>query len=241
MSEDAECRKNTSDGSNGHTVSSPGDLADNPGATDEPRDESPEGEPKEVQGGVPDEYADLLGEPSLLWYESRDEYEDFESCTFVELRPKGVVECILVRDFVNYEWDVRRLRRLITAATYRELAIVGSDTLSKAQGNMLERAHDQELVVSYVRGSAMGIREARDGLKERASAKLIRQVDLHCAAHVQALNVIEALSRQLAHAERRRDQVLKQFEDRRMTLATMARCLVSRGEAETVDIEVGAA
>lgn len=241
MSEDTEYPEHSSEGSYEHTLSSPGDLADNTGSGGEPRDEGSDEEPTEVEGGVPEEYATLLGERSLLWYECRDEYEDFENCTFVELRPKGVVECILVRDFVNYEWETRRFRRLMAAATYRELAIVASDTLSKAQGNLLERVHDQQLVVSYVRGSAMGISEAKNSLKERAGARLIRPVDLHCAAHVQALNVIEALCRQLAHAERRRDQVLKQLEDRRMTLATMARSIVLRGQAETIDADVGPA
>lgn len=204
-------------------------------------DEKIEGDESNVEGGVPPQYVDLLGEPSILWYESHDEYIELEAAAFVEIGPKGVVECILVRDFVNHEWEVRRLRRLKSAAIYRELAIVASDTLATPEGDWFKRAGDESLVANYARGSAMGINEAKKGLQQRARAKLLSPVDLHFAAYEQAQNVLAAINRELANAERRRDQVLKQLEDRRMTLAVMARSLIARGEAETIDVGVGAA
>lgn len=195
----------------------------------------------ELQSGIPEEYAELLGERTLLWYESRAEYDDFERAVFLELRPKGIVESILIRDFVEYEWEVRRLRRVKAAAVYRELAIFASDELAETKGGLLNRVHSQTQMRHYVRGSAMGVSDAKKLLKERAEGLLLRPVDLHCAAHIQALPVLDAINRELARAELRRDQLLRQLEDRRMTLATMARCLVVRGEAETIEANVEAA
>lgn len=194
-----------------------------------------------IRRGVPERFANFLGERPTLWYEDADEFDDFEDAVFLEIRPKGVVNCILVRDFVECEWELRRMRRLQRAAMYSSLPIAASDALADQTGHIFDVMRDRAQVETSSRGSAMGVADAKTLLAERAAKKFLRPVDLHLAAYRDANEIMQVISREIARLERRRDQLLRQLDDRNAMLAATARSLIARDEAETVETRTEAA
>ena len=217
-----------------------GDASSDP-AHDVGDDDVEEEDGASTRSGAPERYADFLGERPTLWYESDDEFDEFESAAFLEMRPKGLVNCIIARDFVDCEWELRQMRRLQRAAMYSSLPLVASDALAEQTGPILSVVRDRSQVEGCARGSAMGVPDAVKLLAERASKKHLRPVDLHLAAYRDALPVTQAISREIVRLERRRDQLLRQLDDRNAMLAASARSLIARDEAETVEATTVAA
>ena len=56
--------------------------------------------------------ADLLGPPPVITGEDPDAFLELLDRVRADAKPKGIIEDILVRDFVDLLWDIRRLRRL---------------------------------------------------------------------------------------------------------------------------------
>ena len=204
-------------------------------------DDGEDEEGASTRSGVPERYADFLGERPTLWYESADEFDEFESAAFLEMRPKGLVNCIIVRDFVDCEWELRQMRRLQRAAMYSSLPLVASDALADQTGPIFGVVRDRSQVENCARGSAMGVPDAMKLLAERAGKKHLRPVDLHLAAYRDALPITQAISREIIRLERRRDQLLRQLDDRNAMLAASARSLIARDEAETLEATTVAA
>lgn len=207
------------------------------GPREEAGTERPAASGGNAREAIPEEYCHLLGERPLLWYEDEAEFDEFENAVFAELAPKGMVECIYVRDWVECEWELRRTKRLARAAIYSSLATFASDELAEAKGGLAQRMAHQDVMRNCARGSAMGISAAMNTLNGRAKELHLRPVDLHLAAHRDALQLTEAISREAVRLERRRDQVLVLLEERRASLAVMARCLIKRSDAEVLDLE----
>lgn len=53
----------------------------------------------------------LMGSPPLVWGEDRDAYDQLLASVLHDVNPDGIVELIYVRNFVDLEWEIIRLRR----------------------------------------------------------------------------------------------------------------------------------
>ena len=55
---------------------------------------------------------DFYGAPLLLEGEDRGRYQQYLACVRETVKPQDILERILVDDYVNYAWEVKRLRGL---------------------------------------------------------------------------------------------------------------------------------
>ena len=54
----------------------------------------------------------VLASLPLLDGELIADYENFQIACYSDLKPKGMIENIWVDDFIQYEWEIIRLRRM---------------------------------------------------------------------------------------------------------------------------------
>lgn len=203
----------------------------------EPEADEPHAEPA-VARIIPEEYADFLDERPLIWYDSKVAYEGLLGAVFAELEPKGIIECLLVKDFVDYVWELRGLRRLKAAAIHNQLPDIVEDILSNPGRGLLEMLAHKRYHKDLARSSGNGNENSKVALAKLAGKQHLKPVDLHLPAYRASLPLLEAISREVERTERRKDQILKQLYDRRAALAAMARSLLARDEAETIDLVV---
>ena len=77
----------------------------------------------------------VLPESSLLSTESRDEFMRMSGALNEEIRPRGIIEQIFVRDIAEIHWEILRLRRC-------KVAIIDTE-LRPALANLLDRLSRQ--------------------------------------------------------------------------------------------------
>ena len=195
--------------------------------------QSEPGEPPSLEAVVPEEYADLLEDRPLLWYENADLYERLLGATFAEFQPRGVVECLQVKDFVDYVWESRRLKRLKVAAVHYGLPDVVDHMLPFPGVGILSMLSERKHHGDVERAAGGGNPQAKAELAKFAREQHLNPVDLHFRAHQGGLAVLEAISREAERLERRKDAILKQLDCRRVAMAAMARGLLARDEAGT--------
>lgn len=183
---------------------------------------------------LPEALTHLLTERPLLWSEDPDEYDALLGEIFAELDPKGTLETILVKDFVDYVWEVRRMRALKVAALQVEMPQAVSDLIRP----QMSEAAQKDLAIRYqpvVFAALAGKSVQAQALKKEMHEANVTPEMAQYAAFKNASGVINALEGTISRLERRRDHLLKQIEGRRQAFKAMARGLVAREEAEDLD------
>jgi hypothetical protein len=187
----------------------------------------------------PEGLAYLIEERPTLWHESGDDYDSLRAAVFAELKPEGVIECILIKNLVDYVWEARRYRRLKTAAIHAEMPTVAGQMLGKHDSSLFGNSYaDRQLVMRLARAAVAGVRDGdNDSIDSRAEREHVTSDVLHYEAYKGGAEMHLHLNRECERMERRRDQLLKQIEDRRAALGAMARSLIKREEAVAVIVE----
>jgi hypothetical protein len=182
---------------------------------------------------IPEGLAYLIEERTTLWHENGGDYDSLRAAIFAELKPEGVIECILIKNLVDYVWEARRYRRLKTAAIHAEMPAVAGQMLGKDSGLFGNSYPDRQLVTRLARAVVAGVRgSGNDSIDSRAEKEHVTSDVLHYEAYKGGAEMHLHLNRECERMERRRDQLLKQIEDRRATLGAMARSLITREAAE---------
>lgn len=183
---------------------------------------------------LPERFSHLLAERPLLWNEDEEDYDTLFGEIFAELDPKGMIEAILSKDIVDHMWEARRMRRMKTAALLVELPRAFSE-LVRPETSEAMRHHMaiqyQPLVFAAVAGKSV----QSQALMKEMEAKNVTPEMAQYAAFRNASSVITAIDASIARFERRRDQLLKQIQDRRQAFKAMAKGLLAREAAEDVD------
>ena len=179
----------------------------------------------------------LLTDRPLLWCEDQDEYDALLGEIFADLDPRGTLETILAKDFVDYIWEARRMRALKVAALHVELPRAVSELL-KPQNSEGTQNYMAQQFQPVVFGALAGKPVASASLKKEMETANVTPEMAQYAAFRRASGVITAIEASVTRLERRRDQLLKQIEDRRQAFKAMAKGLLARETAEAVDAEV---
>lgn len=183
---------------------------------------------------LPEGLTHILTDRPLLWCEDADEYDALLGEIFAQLDPRGTLETILAKDFVDYIWEARRMRALKVAALQVELPRAVSELLKPQNSENMQNYMAQQfqpLVFAALAGKPV----ASQSLKKEMEAASVTPEMAQYAAFRRASGVITAIEASVTRLERRRDQLLKQFEGRRQAFKAMAKGLVAR---EAVDAEV---
>ncbi len=179
---------------------------------------------------------EFFGAPPLLKGEDSAAYSNFLAKTIAALNPADFIEEVFVRDFVDLDWEIVRMRRLKVDLINQVLAGDVKDTLTR----LLEKNNDDSEeddknevdVDALVAGWAIGDRRATKEVEEILQARRITIHGLSVAAFASQLAEVDAIERLVSAMEARRNGVLRDIERRRQPLAEQLRRIPEQIDAE---------
>ena len=194
----------------------------------------------------------IFGSPSILQDEDSAAYDELLARVSGDVKPNGVIEEILVRDFVYFTWEIDRLRRLKTNL----LASAMPDALEHTLAALIPRrpletewmtdlaspslsftpgppSPQQKLAKKWAARNPSAINRVS---KLLASANLMMDTVI-AKAFVNKFDQIERIDRFIMIAEERRNKVLREIDRHRTTLAHSLRQTIRDVEGEFKVVE----
>jgi hypothetical protein len=169
---------------------------------------------------------EICGPPRLIAGEDNSLYDQLVARVFAAVRPKDVIEEMIVRDIAYHDWEMLRLRRMksglfasgLQTSLIAKLLSVPKMTESKAR----------DLAGRFVAGDPSATKEV-----DKALASVGLSIDAVMANTLTVrLQDFEAIERLTASAETRRHAAVRELERRRSALAE-----ARRREEEAVDAD----
>lgn len=184
----------------------------------------------------PDGIAYLIEERPLLWFEEPEKYDNLLKELFAELAPRGALECILVKNLVDYIWELRRMKKLKCAAVNFAMPDSAARLLSPEQklfkGKPSPQVRDLAANVAY--GESDNTAMETEQLEQEMLSKRITAEMIHYDALVSIKDRIDWIMRECERLEDRLHRLMGDYERRRSTLAAMVKSVVAREKAEVV-------
>ena len=158
---------------------------------------------------------DLLGPPPVITGEDPDAFVELLDRVRADAKPNGIIEDILVRDFVDLLWDSRRLRRLKASL----LQAAAHEGLEKVLEPLVGRFDADSLAENWARRRPSAITKVE---KVLAAADLTLDAVM-AATLALRLDDIERIERMIASQEGRMEAVLREIDRHRAVLAEALR------------------
>ena len=158
---------------------------------------------------------DLLGPPPVLPNESLVDYEGLKARLRAKIDPQDVLEEIWLRDILDLQWEVLRMRRL-KSRLLGNSSPIGLESLLHRRVNYLDK---DKLVEGWGRGDKESIKEVEAILKSRGLN--LDDVDAHSL--LKRLEPLESIDRMISQAEARRNNALREIERSREAAARRLR------------------
>ena len=174
------------------------------------------------------ELDELLGPPPLLPNESRGDYEGLKARIRAKIAPQDVLEEIWLRDILDLQWEVLRMRRL-KASLLSTSSVLGLDSLLYRR---LPHPEKERIVNAWGRGDKEDIQEIEKFLKHRGLS--MDDVDAHSL--YKRLDTLERIDRMIAQAEARRNSALREMERSREASARRLRAALSEEDGQSPSI-----
>lgn len=185
----------------------------------------------------PASIAFLIEERFLLWYEDPREYDALQRSFFMELAPKGALNCIFVKNVIDYAWELRRMKRLTHTAINYVMPDVAAKMLAPDLG--LWGDPDRDLIRGQANDVAYGAEERSAEGKPSFAERMENTGTTHEMLHYKALEKtaerLEWIRYERERLENRFHHFLRDFETRNKTLAAMAKALIEREKAKDID------
>lgn len=178
---------------------------------------------------------DLLGPPPVIAGEDANEFNELLDRVRADAKPKDMIEEILVRDFVDLVWDIRRLRRL-KANLLQANSHEGVGRLLLARADMADMLEVDDLSKKWAKRQCVKKVERR-----LASAGLMIDAVMAETLSVK-LDDIERIERMITTAEARLEANLRELDRHRAVLAqALKRATKDVEDAEFEDVAPGGA
>ena len=174
------------------------------------------------------ELDELLGPPPLLPNESLVDYEGLKARLRAKIVPQDVLEEIWVRDILDLQWEVLRMRRLKA----RLLANSSPSGLESLLHRRINYSDVGKFVDAWGRGKKEDIREIEQLLETRGLS--LDDVDAH--SFLKRLEPLESIDRMISHAEARRNNALREIERAREAAARKLRAALSDEDGAVVKV-----
>lgn len=165
------------------------------------------------------ELDELLGPPPLLPNESLVDYEGLKARLRAKIVPQDVLEEIWLRDILDLQWEVLRMRRL-KARLLGNSSPIGLESLLHRRVNYTAK---DKLVEGWGRGDKESIKEVEAILK--SCGLNLDDVDAHSL--LKRLEPLESIDRMISQAEGRRNNALREIERSREAAARRLRAALS--------------
>ena len=185
----------------------------------------------------PASIAYLIEERPLLWYEDAEEYDTQLREVFAELKPEGALNCIFVKNVVDYIWELRRMKKMKHTAINYAMPDAATKLLTRSAG--LWGDPDEAKIRKQAEAEAYGGEAAAGGpsLADRMHSKSVTSEMIHYRALNANSEEYHWISRECERLEGRLHQLIRDYEARNARLAAMARSLVEREKAEVVELK----
>lgn len=147
------------------------------------------------------------GADALIESEDADEFILLMEAVRDTFQPKDIFELLLMNDFVHAEWELRRLRRLVSAAfvANRPFAV------SKFEGISADRFCDSPFVTGTYKQTLSDLAAKGQSIDNLDGLTLLMHTD-----------AFESFDKRAAVLEMRRDTALDKFERRRSAAKTIS-------------------
>ena len=174
------------------------------------------------------ELDELLGPPPLLPNESLVDYEGLKARLLAKIVPQDVLEEIWLRDILDLQWEVLRMRRLKA----RLLANSSPSGLESLLHRRVNYSDVGKFVDAWGRGNKEDIKEIELLLKSRGLG--LDDVDAH--SFLKRLEPLESIDRMISQAEARRNNALREIERAREAAARRLRAALSDEDGSLMNV-----
>jgi len=188
---------------------------------------------------IPPELSHLVSDRPLAYGEVPDEYDKLVASIVADLDPRTAIETIMAKDLADWSWEASRTKKLRATAFEAGLgdaawALLGHAYKSTFEMCALAMIPDEvlkEQLACMARKALRPNTPESETIHELCVTTGVTLAQLAFKAHELALPTITALEANLERLDRRRERLLRFYEERRATKAAMARSLLAR-EAE---------
>lgn len=189
---------------------------------------------------IPERILAFLGRSPAIGLDSERDFDNLFKSLIVDLGYRDTLEIFDIRDMAEVRWEIERAKSSRRAAIEKHLPKVATDLMGSAYVESLgekemEKSDIQADLTLMFRAAGQGDRASRKSLEALANKAGITNRILQLEAYCRALKEIAPLDEDIARLERRSDQIVRKFEDRRKNLGAMSRSLLHG--SRTVDIE----
>lgn len=176
-----------------------------------------------LQKMVPAHIEKLLGEPPLLMFESRDDYNILFSELIAHFVPTSVLDFMLVRDIADAQWEIRRLKSMNRAQIEINLPAAASRMMGQEIESMMQAASysSEAIVTPVLRKASRGDVKSQKLFDSIASAACVSHEALLLTAFSMGLETLSKINDAICRKERRCDELIRQAEQRNKTYAAM--------------------
>lgn len=189
---------------------------------------------------IPTEFAYLFEDRPVLPFENVRTYNRLLADHISEFEPQTLIEFHWIRDLTDTCWEIMRLRLLKKAALDAETPQAAVDYLGgsyRRLASSMQLTCDDETLRTIAQGAFRDWNHSRETLEEILKGSGRSFEGLLYTAYSNGLRTINSIDVKLAKAERRRDELIKKFDERRQMLAAMNKSLIrKRPQDEIVDV-----
>lgn len=181
------------------------------------------------------EGAETLPRVPLIDGELSSDYENFQIACYSDLKPKGMIENIWIDDFIQYEWEIIRLRRMRSSILQSSRQNALSQLLHSIFPYQEMKSDEREhLAFHWSTGQTDAVERIETILKahDLSSDAIISE------AFKTHIDTFEKIDRLIENCTRRRDAAIRNLDKRRDDLAARMRKLASTvSDATFVDVD----
>ena len=175
------------------------------------------------------ELSDLLGPPPLLPSENVAYYEALSARVIAAAKPTDAIEHLYVRDAVDLQWELMRLRHLKT----RLLVSSASVGLFKLMDDRMNYVRDDPNYKSWIKHEPKGIKNIKSMLADWG----LSEADIYAQTLAKKIDEFERIDRLAANAEARRNAALRELERHREAVGRRLRNAIATEDAQFVDTD----
>ena len=193
--------------------------------------------PTAVEPLIPQRLAYIFEHRPVLWFEDEAAYDASLNNHLAEYAPESILDFHTIKELTDTQWEIMRLHRISRAALDAEMPNVIVRELGSGYWIKKEElgvlGHEEELreySLQATRGLEFG-KTLMDDLIEAVDASYDV---LLSRTFVSSLMTTSTIQERLAWAERRRDDIIKKYYERRRALSVMKRSLIEDKHAAGV-------
>ena len=175
------------------------------------------------------ELSDLLGPPPLLPSENLADYQALSARVIAAAKPTDAIEHLYVRDAVDLQWELMRLKHLKT----RLLVSSASVGLYKLMGDRMDYVHNDPNYKKWNKNEPEGVKNIKSMLADWG----LSEADIHAQTLAKKINEFERIDRLAANAEARRNAALRELERYREAVGRRLRNAIATEDAQFVDAD----